>query len=213
MAGDPYEILGVPRHADDEQIRSAYRRRAKEEHPDADGGDGSYFCRLNDAYETIRTADRRRAYERERAGRPSARPHARDRRPGRGPWTGEGVRPGGPWHRDRGAGGFRPGSPSPGGRGFSVFDELFTFFATGWFTGGGRRRGGPRYRVGVELSASEASRGVGFELELAGRRRRIDIPPRARDGDVLTYEDRDERGRRFEVEVAIRVDRASRTPL
>lgn len=39
MARDPYEMLGVPRDAGDEEIRRAYRRLAKREHPDADGGD------------------------------------------------------------------------------------------------------------------------------------------------------------------------------
>ena len=67
MTRDPYDILGVPRDADDEDIRRAYRRLAKKEHPDADGGDDNYFCRLNDAYESIRTPERRRAHSREGA--------------------------------------------------------------------------------------------------------------------------------------------------
>lgn len=95
MARDPYDILGVPRDAGDEEIRRAYRRLAKQEHPDADGGDENYFCRLNDDYESIRTPERRRA-----------RSHR----------SAHGGREGAAW-RAPPAGGFRPGAWSSAGPG------------------------------------------------------------------------------------------------
>jgi curved DNA-binding protein CbpA len=53
---DPFAVLGVDRDADDETIKRAYRRRAKETHPDRGGSDAE-FKRIKDAYEAIRGDD------------------------------------------------------------------------------------------------------------------------------------------------------------
>ena len=53
---DPFAVLGVDRDADDETIKRAYRRRAKETHPDRGGSDAE-FKRVKDAYETIQAGD------------------------------------------------------------------------------------------------------------------------------------------------------------
>ena len=57
---DPFAVLGVDRDADDETIKRAYRRRAKETHPDRGGSDAE-FKRVKDAYEAIRDGDTDRA--------------------------------------------------------------------------------------------------------------------------------------------------------
>ncbi|MFW5842846.1 MAG: DnaJ domain-containing protein, partial [Spirochaetota bacterium] len=60
MGSDPFEVLGVDSEADDEEIRKAYRRLAKQEHPDTAGSGGEEsFRRVNDAYEEIKSARRR----------------------------------------------------------------------------------------------------------------------------------------------------------
>ncbi len=61
--GDLYEVLGVARDADQEEIKRAYRAAVKKFHPDAEGN--SYFFRLiQQAYETLSDPDRRAAYDR-----------------------------------------------------------------------------------------------------------------------------------------------------
>jgi curved DNA-binding protein CbpA len=63
--GDPYAILGVDRDADDQAIAAAYKRLARQFHPDVAGEAAtSRMMRINAAFETIRTAERRGAYER-----------------------------------------------------------------------------------------------------------------------------------------------------
>jgi molecular chaperone DnaJ len=50
---DLYEIIGVAKDASDDEIKRAYRRRARELHPDA-GGDEEEFKELTTAYEVLK---------------------------------------------------------------------------------------------------------------------------------------------------------------
>jgi molecular chaperone DnaJ len=62
-----YETLGVSRSAGDSEIKSAFRRLAKECHPDANSGDPSSeqrFKEVNEAYEALKDPQRRAAYDR-----------------------------------------------------------------------------------------------------------------------------------------------------
>jgi hypothetical protein len=58
----PYEVLGVPATADDDELRRAYRRAARESHPDL-GGDARRFRQVQVAWERIGTPAARRAYD------------------------------------------------------------------------------------------------------------------------------------------------------
>jgi molecular chaperone DnaJ len=60
---DLYEILGVARDASDDDIKKAYRRRARELHPDT-GGDEEQFKELTTAYEVLRNPEARANYDR-----------------------------------------------------------------------------------------------------------------------------------------------------
>lgn len=52
MKIDPYEVLGVGRDATAAEIKSAYRKLSKTNHPDA-GGDPAVMRAINDAYEIL----------------------------------------------------------------------------------------------------------------------------------------------------------------
>lgn len=59
-----YEILGVPRGANADDLRRAFRRQAKVLHPDARGGTAAKMIRLTEAYEVLRDPGKRAAYDR-----------------------------------------------------------------------------------------------------------------------------------------------------
>ena len=64
---DYYETLGVPRTASEKDIRSAYRKLARQHHPDLNPGDKGAedrFKEINEAHEVLTDADKRKLYDR-----------------------------------------------------------------------------------------------------------------------------------------------------
>lgn len=64
-----YEELGVSENATDEEIRAAFRRKAKQNHPDR-GGSADKMVVTNRAYETLSSPQRRLGYDRTGEDRP-----------------------------------------------------------------------------------------------------------------------------------------------
>ncbi len=66
MARDYYELLGVPKSADQQQIKSAFRRLAREYHPDVNKNHDAEekFKEINEAYEVLSDEDKRARYDR-----------------------------------------------------------------------------------------------------------------------------------------------------
>jgi len=181
MADDLYAVLGVPKSADAESIKKAYRKLAKDLHPDKNPGNKqaeTKFKSVNHAYEVLSNPDRRKLYdefgeEGLREGFDAERARAYKQ------WASQG---GGP--RVRSTGGTVNiedlfGNANEGGFG-DVFGDLFGR--------GGRGRRGPVPGQDVESEITvdfvSAVRGTTLELrtELGGGPVTVRIPPGASDG-------------------------------
>ena len=86
---DYYRILGLAETADMEAVKKAYRKLAKECHPDAYPGDKKAeerFKQITEAYAVLSDAGKRKKYDKERAGADKRQKTASDRRSGRQPF-------------------------------------------------------------------------------------------------------------------------------
>jgi len=169
MATDYYDILGVAPDATQEEIKSAYREKAKALHPDRAGGDSGAFRDVHEAYTVLNDPARRRAHDDELAckRRPRATRAARPEplRPRRSP-----VEPLSPFERPDD---WEWGSPGRSFRSFhSSFDDVFDRL---WADFGGptwsRVGGTAPAQVEVLLTPDQAAR---------GGRVRVVIPARVR---------------------------------
>lgn len=176
MAGDPYKELGVARSASAGEIKSAFRKLAKQLHPDQNRDNpaaAERFKRVTAAFDILGDEEKRKRYD---LGEIDA--------DGREQFRGF---PGG------GAGG--PGGYGPGGGGRSGFENLDLDELFGMFGGGAGARGsgrgfgggrGPDVRATLEISLEDAIAGATRRIQFTdGRTLDVNIPRGAGDGQVI----------------------------
>jgi molecular chaperone DnaJ len=140
---DPYEILGVARGADTDEIKSSYRKLAMKYHPDRNPGDSvaeEHFKEISQAYDILSDPGKRAAYDRY----------------GYAAFQGAGGGGGGGFHDP-----------------FDLFREVFGAGGGGIFEhffGGGagpaEQGRGADLRYDLEIKLEEAARGVEKEIEI-----------------------------------------------
>lgn len=157
MPKDYYKLLGVDKNASADEIKKAFKRLALQFHPDRPGGDEKKFKEINEAYQVLGDADKRKKYDQFGADFE----------------TQGGFGQGMGWEDfmraargQQGAGGFQ----------FDFGDldlgDLFGGMFGGFGGSGGGRRGGRRaergrdIQVDVEIDFKEAAFGVEREISL-----------------------------------------------
>jgi len=183
VASDPYKELGVSRGASADEIKKAFRKLAKELHPDKNPGDKiteDKFKRVTAAFDILGDAEKRKKYD---AGQIDADGNEQFRGFG-------GGRPGGNPFGQGGPGGFSH-TGGPGGRANFEGIDLDDLF--GMFGGAGRQRGardftarGQDVRATLEISLEDSIAGATRRIQFSdGRTLDVTIPKGASDGQTI----------------------------
>ncbi len=189
---DPYQVLGVARGASDAELKKAFRRRAKELHPDRNRDDPKAqdkFSELNTAYEILGDEAKRKQFDRgeiDAEGKPRFQGFE-------GMGAGRGGRSGG-FEFNFGQGGGNPfgGRAGPGGGAGDAGFDASDIFSSLFGEGSRRARGKPEPQkppeqsFTLEVTLAQATTGGTRRVKLPGGREvEITIPEGVSDGKVM----------------------------
>ena len=191
---DYYKVLGIEKIATAEQIKKAYRKLARQHHPDVNPSDQDAerkFKEINEANEVLSDPEKRKKYDQFGAD-----------------WQRYQQQPGGAAGRSGAPGGGRDwgqytqGQGGGGSNSFGEGEDFSDFFGSLFGnTGGGRAGGsgrpaaGPDYQAELELSLEEAYHGGPRTITVQGRSLRLTIQAGVYDGQVIRLRDQGGPGR------------------
>lgn len=144
---DYYELLGVPRGANDDELKKAFRKLAHQYHPDKQGGDEKKFKEINEAYQVLSDTEKRRVYD--QVGHAAYKQGASSGSPS---WGGAGF----------GTGGVEFDMGDIG----DIFGDFFGFGGSGKRRGGSRQKRGKDIAMDMTLEFREAVFGTEKEVKL-----------------------------------------------
>lgn len=184
---DYYKILGVPRTASAEEIKRAYRKLARQYHPDKNKAAGAEdrFKEVNEANEVLGDAEKRKAYDALGAN-----------------WkAGQQFTPPPGW----GGGGFSRGRARAGGAGFSGSADFSDFFSQlfGGMGGMGGMGGGfqdfeeaeaPDTRARLTITLEDSYHGAQRQISIGGRSLNVRIPQGVTAGQTIRLAGQGSRG-------------------
>ncbi|SET88928.1 DnaJ C-terminal domain-containing protein [Hymenobacter actinosclerus] len=190
---DYYKTLVVEKTATQDQIKKAYRKLARQYHPDVNPDNAEAeqkFKEANEAHEVLSDPEKRQKYD--QLGADYQRYQQTGGRPGGGgggfDWSQYAQGGGG------GFGGAGGGDPF-GGADFSDFFSSMFGGAGGGGGGGSRPRAGQDYQAELELTLEDAYQGGPRTLTVNGKNLRITIQPGVEDGQVIRLRDQGGPGR------------------
>lgn len=177
MAKDFYEVLGVKKNASESEIKSAYRKLAREWHPDVakdKTNAEAKFKEINEAYQILGDSKKRAQYD--QFGSAAFEGGASQGNPfsGGGPFQ---------WsYSSSGDSGFE-GDP------FDIFEQVFGFRGFG----GSRKARDVQYSLAIDFV--DSIKGFEESISVDGHKLKVKLPPGVRDGTRVKFSGKGEQGK------------------